>query len=215
MRWTTEKRCTALAAARATGHCSHWWHVSTTHTKTNTSWRLPYVVTALPALVRTTDGEHSLPYLWLGVFLRKTGSRKITSWWTISNCVSDTVWPVIRKSVTMDLSHPTTRVSILSETITPLLWYLPLSPIRTSIGKKCARPTSVWTWACSIRVSASHWMLISRIRTICWWRLPSPSLRALKILPRLSPMPARCATKEWKWHCVPSTWKASSPGNPL
>lgn len=32
-----------------------------------------------------------------------------------------------------------------SETITPLLWYLPLSPIRTSIGKKCARPTSVWT----------------------------------------------------------------------
>ena len=37
------------------------------------------------------------------------------------------------------------KVSILSETITPLLWYLPLSPIRTSIGKKCARPTSEWT----------------------------------------------------------------------
>ena len=215
MKWTTARRCIVSVAARATGHCFLWWHVSTTHTKTNSCCQPLCAVTVPPASVRTTVGEHSLPFLWHGVFRRKNGFRKIILRWMTSNCVSDTVWPVIRKSVTTALLLPIIQESILSATTTLPLWYLPPFPIRIFIGKRYAKPTSVWIWACSIHVSTFRWMPTSKRRQTCWWKLPSLSPPVLKILLKPLPMPAKCVTKEWKWPCAPSTWKVFSLGNLL
>ena len=54
------------------------------------------------------------------------------------------VKPVIRKLVTTALWLPIIREFILSATTTPPLWYLPPFPIRIFIGKRYAKPTSVW-----------------------------------------------------------------------
>ena len=51
-------------------------HVSTILTKINTCLQPTVRRDVLPASVRTTVGEHSLPFLWHGVFRRKNGSRK-------------------------------------------------------------------------------------------------------------------------------------------
>ena len=146
MRWTTEKKMYSLGGSQSD------WALLSLMARLNYSYEDKYLLTA--TVRRDGSSRFGKNNRW-GTFPSVSLAWRVSQedWFPKDNFLMNDLKLRVGYGVTGNqeignygfVASYNTGVYPFRKQITPLLWYLPLSPIRTSIGKKCARPTSEWT----------------------------------------------------------------------